>query len=191
MTHGGTMACGVLTCSLVLSGCASVPRKGGFSDVAQVIEERAGQRVHWSQGTPEDAEVTRAVEALLADELSVGAAVQIALLNNRGLQATYEDLGIAQADLVQAGLLRNPAFFGSVRSSNRSSSETNTEFGVVQDFLDILIRPARKKFAAAEFEEAKLRVADAVLNLAAEPRRRSRGIGVRCISARPAAFVTG
>jgi cobalt-zinc-cadmium efflux system outer membrane protein len=40
--------------------------------------------------------------------------------------------------------------------------------GVVQDFLDIFLRPARKKLAAAEFEAAKLRVAGEVLNLAAD-----------------------
>ncbi len=167
MTGRTTITWGVLTCSLVLSGCA-VPKKGGFTDVAGLVEARAGHRVHWTQGTTEDTEVEKAIQAMIADELSVDAAVQIALLNNRNLQATYEELGIAQADLVQAGLLSNPVFFGSARSSNRSSTETNTEFGIVQDFLDILIRPARKKLAAAEFEGAKLRVADAVLNLAAE-----------------------
>jgi len=40
--------------------------------------------------------------------------VQIALLNNKDLQATYEDLSIAQADLVQAGLLQNPVFGASL-----------------------------------------------------------------------------
>lgn len=162
-----TIAWGVLACSVVLSGC-SVPKKGGFGDVEGLVEARAGHRVHWSQGTPEDTEVENAIQAMLAEELSVDAAVQIALLNNRNLQATYEDLGIAQADLVQAGLLSNPVFFGSVRSATGSSSGTNTEFGVALNFLDILIRPARKKMAVVEFEESKLRVANAVLNLAAE-----------------------
>ena len=168
MSHGRNLILGIVACTSVLSGCTTVPKKGGFSDVAQVIEERVGHRVHWYQGTPEDSQVSETIGSMLAEELPVDSAVQIALLNNRSLQATYEELGIAQADLVQAGLLRNPVFFGSARSSNRSSSATNTEFGVVQDFLDILVRPARKKLAAAEFEEVKLRVADAVLNLAAE-----------------------
>ena len=167
MTAGRALAATALACSMVVAGCG-VPKKGGFTDVAKIVETRAGLRLHWLQGTPEDDEVTEAVRTMLAEDLSVDAATQIALLNNRSLQATYEELGIAQADLVQAGLLSNPVFFGSVRRSNRSSSVTNTEFGVVQDFLDILLRPARKTLAAAEFEKAKLRVADAVLNLAAE-----------------------
>ena len=48
------------------------------------------------------------VKALLGNDLTAEAAVQIALLNNRKLQAVYNRLGIAQADLVQAGLPPNP-----------------------------------------------------------------------------------
>ena len=50
------------------------------------------------------------VKKLLAAPLTADAAVQIALINNRGLQATYAELGIAEADVVQAGRLRNPGF---------------------------------------------------------------------------------
>ena len=55
------------------------------------------------------------LQALLEGELTTNAAVQIALLNNAALQATFEELGIAQAELVQAGLLKNPVFAGHVR----------------------------------------------------------------------------
>ncbi len=41
---------------------------------------------------------------LLASTLSVDAAVQIALLNNKGLQAAYNELGIAEAAMVEASL---------------------------------------------------------------------------------------
>lgn len=160
---------GALVCSLVLSGCA-IPKKGGFTEVAALVEARAGQRVEWLQGAAEEAQVKQAVQALLAKQLSVDETVQIALLTNRSLQARYEELGLAQADLVQAGLLSNPVFRGSGRFSNRSSA-VNTEFGVVQDFLNILLRPARKSLASADFEQAKFRVADAVLQLAAETKK--------------------
>src|SRR3972149_6718413 len=105
--------------------------------------------------------------------LTIDEAVQIALLNNRSLQATYEELGIAQADLVQAGLLRNPTFgasFGFPDKTVGGHRSTNTEFSVVQDFLDLLVRPLRKKVAAAQFEQTKLRVGNSILNLAAEVR---------------------
>src|SRR3989304_5884830 len=102
-------------CIGVLTGCASVPKVAGFLAVQNIIEQRIGRRVHWNQGTSEDAAVVDAVWSMLQQELTLDEAVQIALLNNRSLQATYEELGIAQADLVQAGLLRNPPFGASFR----------------------------------------------------------------------------
>lgn len=160
-------------CIGVLTGCASVPKDAGFSDVQNIIEQRIGRRVHWNQGTSEDAAVVDAVRSMLQQELTIDEAVQIALLNNRSLQATYEELGIAQADLVQAGLLRNPLFGASFRFPDKTVGghrSTNTEFSVVQDFLDLLVRPLRKKVAAAQFEQTKLRVGNTILNLAAEVR---------------------
>src|SRR5687767_16004249 len=91
---------------LLLGGCAKVPRDAGFDDVATSAADRTGgMRVHWNQGTSADAAVAAEVREMAAGELSVDQAVQIALLNNRRLQATYEDLMVAQADLVAAGLL--------------------------------------------------------------------------------------
>ncbi len=173
MTHRLIAIFITLMCIGVFSGCASVPKDAGFSDVQNIIEQRIGRRVHWNQGTSEDAAVVDAVRSMLQQELTIDEAVQIALLNNRSLLATYEELGIAQADLVQAGLLRNPLFGASFRFPDKTVGghrSTNTEFSVVQDFLDLLVRPLRKKVAAAQFEQTKLRVGNAVLNLAAEVR---------------------
>jgi outer membrane protein, heavy metal efflux system len=96
-----------------LSGCASVPPKGGFDEVQQGAAQRLGQKVQWNQGTEDDQAAAQAVQLLLQRPLTADDAVQIALLNNRRLQAVYEELGIAQANLVQAGLLKNPRFSGS------------------------------------------------------------------------------
>ncbi|HHT9126829.1 MAG TPA: TolC family protein [Candidatus Brocadiia bacterium] len=163
----------MITCIGVLTGCASIPKEAGFPDVQKLVEQRMGSRVHWNQGTSEDATVVDAVRSMLQQELTIDEAVQIALLNNRSLQATYEELGVTQADLVQAGLLRNPLFGASFRFPDKTVGghrSTNTEFSVVQDFLDLLVRPLRKKVAAAQFEQAKLRVGNTILNLAAEVR---------------------
>lgn len=173
MTYRPVGVCITLICIGALIGCASVPKEAGFPDVQKLIERRLNQHVHWNQGRPEDAAVADAVRYMLRQELTVENAVQIALLNNRSLQATYEELGIAQADLVQAGLLRNPTFFASFRFMDKAIEghrETNTEFSVDQDFLDLLMLPLRKKVAAAQFEQAKQRVGNAVLDLAKEVR---------------------
>jgi len=151
---------------LLLTGCTHVPRDGEFSDVEQLVGKRIPQKVHWYQGSSEDAEVDKAIYDLIAEPLTAAGAVQIALLNNRRLQAEYEVLGIAQADLVQAGLLSNPVLFASIRFPH-GGGRTNTEFALAKDFLDLLLRPARRRLAEGEFERAKLQVANAVLDLAA------------------------
>jgi cobalt-zinc-cadmium efflux system outer membrane protein len=160
-----------LVCSLLaLGGCATVPRATDFPDVEKAVAERTGgQRVHWNQGTPDDRAVQAIVRDMLQKELTAGEAVQIALLNNRGLQATYADLGVAQAEVVQAGLLKNPVFDGDVKFP-LSGGGTKADLSVVQDFLDVLLIPLRKKVAQAAFESAKLRVTGAVLDLAARTR---------------------
>ncbi len=159
-------------CTLVasLAGCA-VPREAGFPDVARTVEERTGYRIRWDQGGPADAAVAARVRELLGGELTVAAAVQIALLESPALQATYEELMVAQANLVQAGLLRNPSFAASLGFPlPAASGALGYGFGVELDFLDLLLIPARKRVAAAEFEAAKLRVGDEVLSLAHEVR---------------------
>ncbi|MBI4005172.1 MAG: TolC family protein [Gammaproteobacteria bacterium] len=158
--------CFVLAAS-ALTGCASVPQGADFTEIEQLVGERLTQKVHWYQGGPEDAAVEQALQGLLTEPLTLQSAVQIALLGNRRLQAEYEELGIAQADLVQAGLLSNPTLFASVRFPH-DGGRTNNEFGLAQNFLDLLLLPARQRIAAAEFERAKLRVANAVLDLASE-----------------------
>jgi hypothetical protein len=54
-------------------------------------------------------QISAIVQKLLKEPLTVSSAVQIALLNNRGLQATFEEVGIAQADVIEAVTLPNPS----------------------------------------------------------------------------------
>ena len=152
-------------------GCAQMPKESGFSDVQSLAGGRLGYRLHWNRESTEDDRVSREIEKLLREELTVDAAVQISLLNNPSLQVIYEELGITQADVVQAGLLENPVFIGSARFPDRPPSGTNLEFGVAQNFLNILMLPARKKLAASQFEAVKLRVADQVLRFATQVRK--------------------
>jgi cobalt-zinc-cadmium efflux system outer membrane protein len=153
----------------LLSGCATFDQRAGFSDVSATVEARSGKQVVWNLGTELDAQVAQDVRALLEETLSADGAIQVALLNNRELQALYAELGVAQADLVQAGLLRNPVFDGVVRVPV-SGGPLKLELNAALDFLDIFYRPLRKRVAAARFEEAKLQVTGAVLDFAATVR---------------------
>ena len=152
-----------------LSGCASMNLNAGFSDVAGAVEERAATRIVWSRGTELDRDAAEELRALLGTRFTADDAVQIAMLSNRDLQAMYSDLGLAQADLVQAGLFKNPVFDAAVLFP-LSGARPDLQLGVVIGFLDALYVPLRKRVAAARFEEAKLRVTGAVLDLAAQVR---------------------
>src|SRR5688500_14694828 len=155
--------------AMLLTGCADVPREAGFEDVRTEVEDRAGERVRWNRLTADDRAVSVVLETLLSDGLTSDRAVQVALLNNRSLQASYEDLGVAQADVVQAGLLRNPVFDAEVKFLEGGGGEV-IELAVVQDFLDVFFIPLRQQVAANAFEAAKLRVTGAVLDHIAEVR---------------------
>ena len=142
---------------VLLTGCATFDQRAGFSEVSAVVKERSGMGVVWNLGTELDAQTAQDVRALLDDELTADAAVQVALLNNRNLQAIYAELGVSQADLVQAGLLRNPIFDILVQFP-LSGEPVNLELTTAINFLGIFYMPLRKRVAAARFEEAKLQV---------------------------------
>lgn len=169
MSNKSLIMAGAVAVAVFAGGCASVQAGMGFDGVGRIVQERTGRRVHWNQGTPEDEAARADVASLLAEELTAEAAVQVALLNNRRLQAIYEELNVAQADLVAAGLLRNPVFDAEVRFPTKGGG-TGMELAVVQDFIDVLYIPLKKSVARSAFEAAKLRVSGAVIDLAGQVR---------------------
>ncbi|MCI0546223.1 MAG: TolC family protein, partial [Candidatus Rokubacteria bacterium] len=151
----------------LLGGCAGVNPQPAFVDVQKEVAARGNLETRWSR-TPAEASATdQALDQILAAPLGVDSAVRVALLNNPGLQATFEEIGISQADLAQAARIANPELSGFVRFPSEGSGR-NTEFSLIQNVFDIFIQPLRKKIAAAELEQTKLRVANDVLGLAAE-----------------------
>jgi cobalt-zinc-cadmium efflux system outer membrane protein len=151
-------------------GCASTSPRAAFEDVVHRVEQRSGQHLVWDDGTPESVQVERALRDLLAKDLTVDGAVQVALLHNRSLVAMYEELSIGQADLVQAGLLRNPVLSVAVPAAEVEAVSPPLVVGVAEDFLDLLMIPAKKTVARARLEAAKMRVAEQVLDHAARVR---------------------
>jgi outer membrane protein, heavy metal efflux system len=154
-----------------ISGCASVSLNAGFDEVNAVVGERSGSQLFWNSGTELDKEAGEKLDSLLKRRLTADDALQIALLNNRELQAAYSDLGIAQADLVQAGLLSNPIFDAVIKFPVSGAGRPDLELGAAMHFLNIFYIPLRKRVAAARFEESKMRVTGAVLDFAGRVRR--------------------
>lgn len=164
------IAAWLLSWAGVLSGCATIRLDAGFSEVGALLQARMGFTVFWNNGSELDRDAAAKLDELLKSKLTADAAVQVALLNNRDLQAIYSDLGVAQADLVQAGLLANPIFDAAVKFPVPRGGRPDLELAVVMNFLDIFYLPLRKRVAAARFEEAKSRVSGIVLDFAGRVR---------------------
>ena len=157
----GAVASALVSLSLV--GCASVQRDARFPEVRETVGQRLESNIAWNRDSEQDQRAHEAVRRLLQQELTAETAVQIALLNNRRLQASYESLGIAQADLVEAGLLENPVFSIALYSGHAG---TITEASVVQDFVSVISLSARKKVGEAAAQRATFEVANIVIDLA-------------------------
>ena len=151
----------------IFAGCATKTAPG-FGDIQKTVGSRTEQSIEWPQTIAENDKSDAVVKQLLTQELTADTAVQVAMLNNRGLRATLEEIGISRADLVQAGLVSNPQFAASFRFPDRPPSAANIEYSLAQDVLDLLLLPLRKRIAALQFEQTRLRVSHQVLQLAAE-----------------------
>lgn len=157
-----------LLSTFALSGCATFSPDGGMNVVATVAGDTIKKDVV-SIRTADDAEWARsAVQRLLRRPLTVDTAVQVALLNNRGLQAAYNELALAEADFLQESLPPNPTFSLSRIAGNGA---VEIERQVVGDILALATLPFRSEIARQHFQQAQLRAVLETLRLAADVRR--------------------
>jgi hypothetical protein len=153
---------------LFLGGCASFSADGGFSSVQKITKERLGKDVMWVKSESDAVTVQKTIEPLLSKLLTVDDAVTIALLNNKGLQADYAELGIAEANLVQAGRISNPLFsFGRLKRGDQIEVDRQ----LMLPIMSLLTLPIASKIEQRFFEQAQLRAASDALRVADETRR--------------------
>lgn len=153
----------VVVVVLLSAGCATFADDEGFSEVEKLTRERSGQTVRWNGAKKATAaEVDDAARRLLAEELDVDAAVQVALLKSPDLQVLYEDVAVAQANLLQAWLPPNPEIEAGVRFGNQGGG-IDVDASIVGDVVGVILVPWRIKLAGRERELVELRTADAVL----------------------------
>jgi outer membrane protein TolC len=151
-----------------LSACANFSPDAGMEVVGGIAADELNKDVA-ALRTPEEAARARAaVRRLLGRTLTADAAVQIALLNNRGLQAAYNELAIADAQRVGESLPPNPTISVSRISG---SAELEIERRIVADVIALATLPARSEIAATRFRQAQLRAAEETLRAANETRR--------------------
>ena len=156
------------TAVAVLGGCASFSADSGFGTVEQTARERLSKDVRWARTTSDREALAQRTRELLASPLSADDAVQVALLNNRGLQADFAELGIGEAELVQAGRLPNPGF--SFARMTRGD-EVELERGLHINLARLVAMPLIQQMEGRRFAQTQGRVAMAVLSLAAQTRK--------------------
>jgi len=153
---------------VLLGGCASFTADGGLSTARQVAAVELKKDVVKVSTEAEALSVQARAEQLLRRPLSPDAAVQIALLKNRGLQAEFFDLGVAEAEYVQATLPPAPRFS---LSRLGGDLELEIERQIIIGLFELATLPARAAIAERRFEAARFRTAEAVLRLGLESRR--------------------
>jgi outer membrane protein TolC len=156
--------------TLTLTGCASLSPDGGFSAVEKATAERLGAPVQltWARQSADLDRIELRVRDLLARPLGIDDAVQIAVLNNRGLQAAYAELGITEAEVVQASRLPNPGIsFGRMTQGN----EIELERGLHVNLARLIALPLVQRVEARRLEQVRTTMAMQVLSLAADTRK--------------------
>ncbi|MDB5933801.1 MAG: transporter [Massilia sp.] len=158
----------VAALALLAAGCASTAPDRGFDVVSKMATDRLGKDAR-IVGTDDDATaLARMIDDKMRSPLQADDAVQIALLNNRALQSTYWNVGIAQADLVQAGRLQNPSF---TFQRTHPGNDVDIERSLTLSLASMLTAPLAKRIEARRFEQTRLMVANQMLQHAADTRR--------------------
>lgn len=161
---------GLLAVVSIATGCASVREEMAEdrTQMQQTLRSRLGVAPEIPLIREDYGALAPEVCPLLCDGLTEEEAIKVVFLNNRGIWAEMEELGIARSELVQAGLLTNPVFNANAKFFN---SGTEIEIGIAQSFLDLFYRPLRKRVAEAEFAAAQAAVASRVIGVVYEVRR--------------------
>lgn len=155
--------------ALFLTGCASFSPEGGFDRVSDLTKERTGQAPTY-QRSAQDADNARArVDELLKQPLTAETAVEVAFLNNRGLQANLNSLGIAESELVRAGRLANPLF--SLGRMREGGGVVEIERSVVFNVLGLLTMPVAQDVERRRFAQVQVQAASEAVGVAAEASR--------------------
>lgn len=138
-----------------------------FEEIQADILSKGGYDPIWLS-CAEHENLNEFIESILMHELTPDLAVSLALLNNRKLQATYENLKISKAQLAQAGLMRNPIFSLAYLFSTNPSVTALIETGLFQNFLEALLIPLKKRMAMQELEATMAMVRAQIFDVIAQ-----------------------
>jgi outer membrane protein TolC len=157
-----------LVLTVLISGCASFSQDGGFDAIQSASQSHIKKDVVWARDNAARESVKTRVEMMLTKPLSADDAVQIALLNNPGLQAAFNTLGIAEADWVAAQRLPNPGIsIGRLARGDEVEWERSLHFNLAR----LLTMKMRADIEQRLFEQTRRNLTLEVLRLAADARK--------------------
>src|SRR5260221_2225526 len=136
MTITRFVACSSILAMTIPAGLAR-EKERAFQGVQQSVQERTGKTVRWEEDQAAHEQALQEVRPLLRKPLTVDIAVQIALLNNRSLQSTFEEIGLSAADLIEAATVTNPRLDLAIRFADKPPSGTYIHYDVGIDVLSI------------------------------------------------------
>lgn len=122
-------------------------------NVKALVQEQTGYEVKTMNTDDQE------IEHLLSQPLSEDGAIAIAFLNSPVIKAQLASLGISEADMREAGILRNPTVLYKTRTSNEEGAKRNNEIEIKQDVFDLLFWPIRKKIAGTRFKASQYEAA--------------------------------
>ncbi|MBB4525916.1 UNVERIFIED_ORG: outer membrane protein TolC [Rhizobium sophorae] len=176
---GTTRLIAALAFPLALSGCVTGAdysrNEAGFTSVANKTATVTAKETVWIQNQNQARSAAAQVKGLLArtKPLDVETAVQIALLNNKGLQAAYADLGDSAADAWQSTMFINPTV--SIGTTGMGTPELGAfktiEGMITTNILALATRNREVAIADTRFRQAQLIAAVKTLQVAADTRR--------------------
>jgi len=153
---------------VALAGCATPVHDVGLQRVQSITRDHLNKDVAPIRNDADRDAVGGRVAELLRDTLSADSAVQIALLNNRGLQTSLFELGISDADLMEASRLPNP---GLTLSRPQSGADLKIEQGLSYSVARVLVLPWVAETERSRSEQMQRAVALDVLTLASDTRK--------------------
>jgi outer membrane protein, heavy metal efflux system len=149
-----------LIASILAAGCASISYDQLGHDVGQVVKSSSGVAPQWRLTADES--LRRTVNERLAAGVTADSAVEVYLLASPDLQASFERLGLARADYLQAATLSDPVVSWS-RQSLRGGPGSKLEWSVLQNISDLFALPVRRRAADRELNRARLTAANEIL----------------------------
>ncbi|MCB9772644.1 MAG: TolC family protein [Candidatus Omnitrophica bacterium] len=154
----------VVLSGILLSGYAQASDQKSQKNVKALVQEQTGYEVKTMLADDQE------IEHLLSQPLTEDGAVAIAFLNSPVIKAQLASLGISEADMREAGILRNPTLLYKTRTSNEEGAKRNNEIEIKQDVFDILFWPLRKKIAGTRFKASQYEAAHQMTDFIKEVR---------------------